>query len=373
MNYTMTREKNIIFFQAENKVKPYKFDVNTGVFYGLSGKPIATCPAGFGDWLHEHRRDDNVIFTLNGIRCNPRSYGYSSYITPPMSSFVCDREYFQIADRLNSIGYMLCDDEYGNVILREISENFKNFAKYIRENPNGNWKDCKASFLKNQWVTKYKLDTDEHITSHMIDIMWANKKEYPEEYTSHVAYYISRSLYDLYEIAPQSVCYSNSNYNVANMFSHIKKYFTFCEQVGVKPQKEEFCRSFINLRRAYVMNKQKLDAEALIAQYAKHPALAYENDTFKVIIPATREDFLNEANAQRNCVYSYYLPKVVKGETNVVFIRRKDNIGKSWVTCEVNNRGNIVQFLGFSNSIPNDLDTIDFKKAYTDHLRRNWR
>ena len=131
-------------------------------------------------------------------------------------------------------------------------------------------------------------------------------------------------------------------------------------------------RSYVNLRRTYVMNRKELDMAALAAQYAKHPALAYENDTFKVVIPTTREDFLNEANAQQNCVYSYYLPDVIKGNTNVVFIRRKNTPDKSFITCEVGNNGNIRQYLGFANNRPTDADAVEFQREYADHLRKSW-
>ena len=371
MSYTMSREKNIVCFQSDDKAKPYKFDVNTGMFYGLTGKPIKSCPTGFGKWVEENYRTNNIVYMMYTVRSNPQSYNMGWNI-PTMDRLSEVAALFNIADKLGSIGYSFksCDECRRDTLL-DLDKTFKDFAKYIRENPNGSIREYQSVGAKDRWLRQHKLVADGHLTDEIINMLWDNRRMYAEDKTSLVAYYITHGLYDFFNIEPQSVRFSSSC-GVSSMFEKIKQYFDLCDKMNVKPQKEDMLRSYVNLRRTYVMNRKELDMAALAAQYAKHPALAYENDTFKVVIPTTREDFLNEANAQQNCVYSYYLPDVIKGNTNVVFIRRKNTPDKSFITCEVGNNGNIRQYLGFANNRPTDADAVEFQREYADHLRKNW-
>ena len=90
MSYTMNREKNIVCFLADGKSNPYKLDVNTGVFYGLGGKPIKSCPTGFGGWIDSHRNDSNILFLLYSVRSNPSRFDTRAWTDCP-SWLTCSR------------------------------------------------------------------------------------------------------------------------------------------------------------------------------------------------------------------------------------------------------------------------------------------
>lgn len=369
MNYIMTREKNIISFLAEDKAKPYKFDVNTGVFYGLSGKPSKSCPTGFSGWLNSHRNDSNVLFLLYLARSYPNNFDIGWHV-PSMNALSQLAELFRIVDKLESIGFT-DRNEYSKENLLMVDKNFKDFAKYVRDNPNASIYHYKTVEAKSRWLIRHKLIVDDHLTDEVIEMLWKYQNYYDDSKTPLVAYYITHGLYDFFNLEPQSTHYSD-NSNMTSMFKKIKEYFDICDKLEVQPRKEDFYRSYVNLRRTYMMNRNEIDFKALTAQYAKHPALAYENDLFKVVIPTTREDFLKEANAQQNCVYTYYLKRVVKGETNIVFIRRKDNLDKPYITCEVENTGRIRQYLGFANSYVSNEAARHFQDEYCAHLLKNW-
>ena len=117
----------------------------------------------------------------------------------------------------------------------------------------------------------------------------------------------------------------------------------------------------------------KVDDNTLKEHYEKYPMLNFGNENFTVIIPETTKDFENEANAQQNCVYSIYFPYVLKGNTNVVFIRRKDDINNSLITCEVDNDGDIIQYLKKYNSNELTEEEREFKKLYQTHLNNTWK
>jgi hypothetical protein len=92
-----------------------------------------------------------------------------------------------------------------------------------------------------------------------------------------------------------------------------------------------------------------------------------------VVVPQTTEDFKNEALAMNNCVYNMYLRRVVDGSTNVVFIRKKSNPTKSYITCEVTNSGKIWQFyLANNERVARNSKESDFRNAYQKWLDENW-
>ena len=75
--------------------------------------------------------------------------------------------------------------------------------------------------------------------------------------------------------------------------------------------------------------------------------VAYGNKKYQVVIPLDSADILDEAQQQQHCVASY-VDRIVKGETNIVFIRDKEDLEKSLLTVEIRN-GAIVQVRGFQN------------------------
>ena len=71
-------------------------------------------------------------------------------------------------------------------------------------------------------------------------------------------------------------------------------------------------------------------------------------------------------------VNTMYLQKVVENKTRVVFIRQKSNPTESYITCEVDNNGNIRQYLTKYNYQPQDESAIQFKTLYQDYLNNVW-
>ena len=52
----------------------------------------------------------------------------------------------------------------------------------------------------------------------------------------------------------------------------------------------------------------------------------------------------DEASHQSNCVERMYMDAVAEGKTHVVVVRYKNNPTDSFITCEVDNRGIILQY-----------------------------
>lgn len=118
----------------------------------------------------------------------------------------------------------------------------------------------------------------------------------------------------------------------------------------------------------------QIDAENFAAN-AKKNAERYEfsYDKLFAVVPKTTQDVVEEATSQHNCLSSY-IRRITNGDTAVAFVRYKDTPTQSYVTVEI--RGDrIMQVRGFSNSIPNTGEVIQFLqhwcKAKSLHLV-NW-
>ena len=98
--------------------------------------------------------------------------------------------------------------------------------------------------------------------------------------------------------------------------------------------------------------------------------LYYENDSYIVRPLLSRAEFHAEAESQRNCVERMYMEYVADGRTHVVVVRKKSNPNKSYITCEVDNRGCIVQYLYYRNERVQGGEDQDFRGEYQRHLER---
>lgn len=90
----------------------------------------------------------------------------------------------------------------------------------------------------------------------------------------------------------------------------------------------------------------------------------FENETFSVISPVTPQDLAKEGMALHHCVKSY-ISRVCNGSTNIMFIRKKEEIDKPFFTVEISNSGAIEQIHGFSNcNVEKESDLENFVKSW---------
>ena len=133
-------------------------------------------------------------------------------------------------------------------------------------------------------------------------------------------------------------------------------------------------RTYKNLFQSIcMMEKEKaLIADQLCVDYQKNAPLFFEDENFTILIPTTADEFKKEADYQQNCVFRLYYPKVKNCETHVVFVRKKSDIDTPYITCEVGNRGEIIQYLARFNKHVEDDDAQAFKVAYQRFLREHF-
>lgn len=133
----------------------------------------------------------------------------------------------------------------------------------------------------------------------------------------------------------------------------------------IKEKGKSFCEYYVQIKKEYEAKKDEILQNNLKNCNNK---LKFETNNYIIIIPTTIEEYKKEANSQGNCVFNYYMQMVAEKQTNVVFVRKKDNINQSYITCEVDNNYNIKQFLLKYNNICTNEEDLQFKKEYQNYL-----
>lgn len=368
-NFTVSKDKNFLLLQDTSKTNPYRFDINTGIFYGLSGRPLQKSPSGFPTWLRQNYYTTGTLFLMYCIKEEPRNYGIDS--GSALSVLADFANLFQIADKLDSIGYRSHNyscSEYTLDNLLFINDNFKDFAKYVRENgDDASLYNYRQQNEKKIWMKRYNVTPDEHISETTINNLYEYRNQYNNNRLPLILSYFRKGVLDWF---------ASQDRRFDGFWEAIQKidlYFRMCNALEKEPEKGDFFRNYINTYREYKLAKERIDACAIQKHLAKHPELNFENEKFKIVIPQSRDDFKHEADAMHNCVYSMYMSRVIDGRTNVVFVRKKSDINSPYITCEVNNWGGIVQYLASCNNRVCDADALEFKRLYKAHLENNWQ
>lgn len=104
------------------------------------------------------------------------------------------------------------------------------------------------------------------------------------------------------------------------------------------------------------------------AQAQNKYALRFEDENYTVFVPQTIADVHDEATQQRHCVASY-TDHVIRGELFLVFIRKKTNPKKSYITVELNTRLDVRQTSLFANDGIRDQQDRAFLDRYQQYLR----
>ena len=362
--YSFTHDKGIVVFVDETAGRSYRFNINSGEFINLNtGKPVKGCPVGFGKFIEKYSGDDLIVRLMYQVRQNARNYslpvGNNGYILRDFTSLTQIANFFVLLDRAQSLGATV-GNRYWSVLnptcLEELGKYFKDFAKYCRENNNPTLTDFFEDSGAIYFAARNNLDKY-HLSRDALTYLYEHRNDFTADKLQYAAYYIGRGLYEFAGGAT---------------IGYLRQFFSLCDRLGIEPPKEDFYRSFINFKRDYEMRKKEIDAAALARNYnRKRDALTFEMGNYCVVIPQTTDDFQREADNQHNCVFSIYLPQVVEGKTHVVFVRRKDALDKSVITCEVRN-GQIIQFLEKYNRRPTDDELRAFRDAYQRHLAVAW-
>lgn len=150
-------------------------------------------------------------------------------------------------------------------------------------------------------------------------------------------------------------------------------YFKMCHLLEETPNLNgNFITKYSELRR-------KIDAQqdTIFAKQQNKRTLVFEDENFIVVVPQTIDELIEEGKAQHNCVGHFgYDKEIIEGRSNIVFIRKKSNIKKSFITCEIStDNGDILQYRLKNNAYVNSNNNAaaaSFNQKYQNYLHSIW-
>lgn len=156
----------------------------------------------------------------------------------------------------------------------------------------------------------------------------------------------------------------------------LSDYLGMCKQMDVVPRvdsdslKREHDVMARNHNTWMKMKRAEFDKEkgGLFKEVSKKlQKYEFEDDTYTAIVPKEIKDLINEGCNNHNCVGSY-VDNFAKGKSNVFFIRKKDNLEKSYITIELTSScENYKQaYLGSNQRITNH-DDWEFIDKWMEH------
>ena len=204
----------------------------------------------------------------------------------------------------------------------------------------------------------------------MVWLKRARISKYTPLFKSEVVNYKDDDI--LIKCIKETVNCRNSTYDFICDLDHLIRYLEPFGKTLNDIDKHHFMSQYIQYHRDYEANKDKSDNEKLAKiDYSKW---FFEDDEYITVFPKTKQDFVIEGQKQNNCVggYSNY---VIENSRLVTFIRRKDDIDKPLVTCDICNINNggtpyIDQFLkAHNNYVTQQDDVYSFYMKYSKHLK----
>ena len=121
-------------------------------------------------------------------------------------------------------------------------------------------------------------------------------------------------------------------------------------------------RTVFRQRQAeYEAIKEEVDARKFEVIAEKNGELEFANKDFVMRIPRSPKEIADEANELHHCVRTY-IPRVLKEQTLIMFLRDKDMVTQPLVTVEVKN-GRVTQAYGINDSKPSD-EQLEFLRKW---------
>lgn len=337
------KDKNLVKFWIDGKAKPYILDINKGELIGLRGTALVTIPPMLASLVYTTPNKTSVLRLLDN--------GYM----PSKNT-----DLYVLADKLDAIGITADCYSLGKLKPYAGSIDFKHMAKYLREGDDNTIEEYITTILKEQWIIKNNLQLDDHFTELMRDFLYNDYRNQSKEVLHRLAYYLSRGLWEFFE---------RDRYYLRQYITDFIQYTTALE---IPMEKGDFFRQYINAKRAYRINEDALVNKGIaINQQKRLAALTFEDDTFMVVVPMTKEELREEGEYQHNCVGGYG-QQIASGNRNVVFIRRKSNPTAPYITCDIYGDSTINQYLTKYNYRISAEDALAFKRAYQQHLSTHW-
>lgn len=351
------KDKNLFKVYVDGKENPYVLNIQTGVLVGLKGTPLKRTPAGMPTALSSNCNSSNLSRLIYIIH-ERYGVGYADFDKNNGKWL----SYLAFWDKVDSIcNGAICSStwEMTNKQYIEFADNhFKEYAKYVKDKGKVGLEVFYRDFAFDIWCKTNGVQVDEYISRDTLKTIMDANFNSPKK-VKYSVYMAKRGLFEF--------IYSS------DAIRKLRDYFNYCEWLGIDYEKGDFIKNYLSVKKRYEFRKIEIDNEQLAKNQLKYEkALTFSYGNLETIIPTTCQQFHEEAEMQSNCVERMYLERVVEGTTNIVFIRKKDDMEHSYITCEVK-KGDIWQYLTRFNNTPREEEAQAFYEAFEAHLKEYWK
>lgn len=160
--------------------------------------------------------------------------------------------------------------------------------------------------------------------------------------------------------------------NSGRTFNDYIDYLKDCEVLGYVMTKQQlFPKNFQNVHHEVAVLRQEKEDNLKKADLRKKnrilkkmlPELKKlyeeEDDKFKLILPTCKGDLVKEGQQQHNCVGGSYFDSMISGKCVIAFLRKKEDLNKSFCTVEFSSSGLVMQNRTYCNAQAPD-EAIEF-------------
>ena len=270
--------------------------------------------------------DDSRKVIINCVNNTIKSYSGNVVNTFPTAvKFEDDLEKYSILRKLRYLQSDKGKKTLSNIetlwnVLEKVSvipdELPKGYIKYCMENNYIINNDTLKSFMESQRLKSFN-DKDRKVLIILHSILDINS-------------YSTEDLHNIIKVFNNSVKDLNHFLNIKENMKKFLKYYN-----------NENLHKLLNYEKSAYYNVKIIEAHLeeerqfnIAKQQNKIKDL--ENlslNGLKIIVPTTLAQFTDEGNQQNNCVGYYYHDSIIKGRYLIYFIRKEENIEKSYITC----------------------------------------
>lgn len=134
------------------------------------------------------------------------------------------------------------------------------------------------------------------------------------------------------------------NYIVADTYKSINRAFIEndvqfkreCKKFSKKTKYQELCEE--HNRYAALVKCSKLNNVSFAKIKKKYEDIIFENDKYTILLPSNGNDIVDEGSRMHHCVGGY-IDNIIDGRCFILFMRKKENPFKEYVTIEIRNNG----------------------------------
>lgn len=355
----ITKEKNIItFIDNNNNEKVGTYDINSGIFYGKSGRALTKWNNKIQQVFHDDRTDCAIVRI---------SYNWAHNLSEAYQNI---RNYGIYLDKLFNIGipesaldYCYAEIFPTDEIFHEMLKN-KDYIQKVKEEKlkfsTIAYKKYMCNIIVKSILSKYNYQFTE-VQNRVLTLIYETFED--KKYIDFCIKVIMNPKYHL----DISIDMNNNNIEptAPEIFKLFQYYYRACHALGRKYDSKDFFNDLHRVTQLYKIYINKSQDE-IFTKHVNPDILSFEDENFIVICPKDKDELIIEGKLMHNCVGSYG-PIVVRGECAIVFVRNKIMSDEPYVTCEIGRDGTIRQYLAAYNKTPSDL-AIDFRRKYQKFL-----